>query len=374
MGRLSAAALQAALFALIARTFGISEFGTFIVALTATMGFFSIADLGTNTIILSSGSGEEGLRRIASIFAYKAALLLAVSSVAAFACLSKVWDQAWLVSLGMLFAAGEAANDLAISTFMARRRVSTSSGLLVVRRLLALLPFITGMSTHSATAAVLLCYVSGLGVALLAARGNMSRGCSVRAVVQSERRLVSVNTARNSNMFDTTVVAIAAGAATAGLYGAASRLNNPLSLAATSVAQVATPEFGIRDRAEGHRLFRLLLIGFAGYAGVLLCLAPLSPLIIVLLYGDSFRGAAPILAGVFVACAVSGFAQLYSSWYYARGVPRRVALSAWPIAGIGLTAMAVLAHFLGPTGCGVALVFWRVLVLLSLILSWRDEE
>lgn len=370
-GRVTGALAQTAVLALLARSLGVAHFGTFAVVLSTAQLVFTVLDLGFGARLLQLRDDAQSPALFGAALVLRAATVVVVIAGAIVASTITGWTVAPLLLATAVYATGEMLGDSTTLVFQGELKARTAMGVLLSRRLIALVPFAFGLSLSTAVAALVAAGLVGhAGFWPVAAR-RAGRPMRVREVIRVNGPIVLLTGGTSVTTADSLVVAAVATPALVSAYAAASRLSNPVNLAITTMIQVLIPEMATaaQDRARNQfirarRVVALLAVGVA-------FTSLLSPVIVQVLYGPAFASTAPILVGVIIGAAVSAVSQVHLAYVLAHR-PRAgdgVIVIAAVLAGLG--ALGTAAAIGGAQGCAIGYVLMELLILVGMYLAYR---
>lgn len=172
-----------------------------------------------------------------------------------------------------------------------------------------------------------------------------------------------------SRTLDVAVTAVAAGATSAGLYSAASKLVSPFELVSSTLASVVLPR-ATRMSHGGARRAALLL---AAAAALLLLPAAVIALfaepIIVFILGEQYALAAAPFAVLMFALPFVALTSPYSSLLQGRGRQHFIAVVSTVFAVLTIAAIAVGALTAGAVGAAVGILATTIVKVV--VLGWR---
>ena len=174
------------------------------------------------------------------------------------------------------------------------------------------------------------------------------------------------NIAGQTKTLDAVIVGAIASLGTAGLYSAAMRLTNPLSLIAGSLTSVVMPFAARNDHAYAMRLARRLMYLGMGSLLLILPLAYFSKPIVILLLGEDYSEASGALMGGLLALPFLSLASPLGSILQSRGYQKYVALNGLVFALLTLLGVACGTVLGGATGGSFGLAMSFALKCLSL--------
>lgn len=167
------------------------------------------------------------------------------------------------------------------------------------------------------------------------------------------------NISGQTRNLDTVLIGVVASVGTAGLYSAALKLTNPLSLLASSLTSVIMPFAARNDHSYSVMLGRRLAYLAAASFVVIIPLAFYSEPIVTALLGEAYREAAGAFLGGIVALPFLSLASPLGSILQSRGQQKYVAVNGVVFAVVTLALVALGAMFWGAGGAsgGLAVSF-----------------
>ncbi|WES62859.1 oligosaccharide flippase family protein [Microbacter sp. GSS18] len=370
VGRIVAALLQVGVFALFARLLGVSGFGYFATVISVTLVAMSVLELGMGARVLRAGSDSTG-RSSLTTFALVRAGLIIVLPFAALGYAQLLDIPTVLAVTAAVYAAGEATGDLAVGILQGERRSWAAMAVLVSRRAAALVPILIVSSEQGALVGALSAAAAGIVLFGSLVLHRLARPRSLVSLIRENLGVMFSGGAANTSQLDVAVVNGRLGSVDAGLFASATRLFNPISMLIATLLQVLIPELasagsGARKMAVFRRA-RLLVYGFSV---ALIAASFVAPQIVVLLYGESFAGAAPVAVAVFVGAGLSAVSQIHLAWFYSERVPVIVPALMWVAVLGGLASIWTLSVAMGLVGAAVGLVAMQFLFAASIVGPW----
>ncbi|MGY1774391.1 lipopolysaccharide biosynthesis protein [Geodermatophilus sp. SYSU D00804] len=356
-GRALAGLLQVAFLAFLARALGVTSYGYYVAFLAAVYLAMNLADFGFGTRLLRLGAEEDPKQTTTWILLIRTLSNVLIGAVAVL--LWGVWgSDGWLLGVAVaVYATGDTFGDLGLTHMLSTTRVRSATTWLVLRRVISLGPFAAGLNEAAAISALALAGIVGYGLAFAAMLPSVTRPRQLRVFMRQSMGFWGINSVSNLQQADVLIVSAVAGAHLAGLYGAATRLLNPLNLVTSVLQQVFVPRISAATthaerRAQWDSLFRI-----TGLVASLIALASLaSPFGVQLLFGSDYQEGAPVLSAVCLAAALNALSEAYLSWIYVEGVKLRISLYSGGVLLLGLGALAALSWSLGVLGAAMGLV------------------
>ena len=235
--------------------------------------------------------------------------------------------------------------ELEQSVLAGQQRQFASANWVIVQRLLPLLAILAGDHLHVSP---LTSYGGGSLLVLAAVIIRpIKRWVTPRAlgeIVKTSRGYWAAALVSSIGSLDLTVVRIFGGAIPAGLYGAANRATNPISILLAELLIIITPA---ASRAETPNkrgeILRLAMLASVVIAGIMTILSPLISTALVTVLGRQYLAAHTIITSFVVAAAISGISQTIQARLYTEGRP----LVAAKAIGIGTIAGLCGLGYLG---------------------------
>lgn len=367
-GRVVSAATQVAIFALLARSLGVENFGLFSLVFGVAIFTLSVFDLGMGTRVLRGLRKSDERSALTTYSIVRAVLIILIPVIAV--CVSTTTSaEPILLVAASLYAVGDATGDVAVNIRQGLRASGSAMAILLVRRIATLTPLLLFQDFHGAYLSMAAAFVVGVTAYAVCAWPLMGRAMSLKTLVMQNLTIVASGGAANVSQLDVSLVGVAAGPTAAGLYGAGIRLFNPINLAVTTMLQVLVPELAhLSDDMERKRQFvraRRVVIALAVVVAALSCVAPQ---LVIFLYGVEFEDAAPVAVAVFIAASLSAVGQLHLSWFYAVGVPRVVPVGMWVAALAGLSTISILTVNFSIAGAAIGLVVMQALTAAAIVI------
>ncbi|MCP2638110.1 hypothetical protein K0817_016275 [Microbacterium sp. HD4P20] len=373
-GRAGAAVAQAFLLALLARSLGVDDFGTYAVTYATCMFGFGVLDYGLTVRALAARGIEDVRGLFGALAIFKAAaFLLAMVVVAIILSTGLVASgpPQLLLFVSVLSAAGDAFGNTSLVIQQGERRTWSATGWQLIRRLLALIPFAFGLTLTTAFACLAILGISGVVIFFVLAIRRAGRPTPLMSILRANHSSFLVGLGPNIAQLDSAALGATAGAQVAGLYGASTRLAAPMNLVVVSMMQVAVPEMaGDTDPNRRAQIFRASRRTALGLAAAFLLGSPLAPVITEIMLGDQFGEAAPIVGGVMVAAGFIAISQAYLGWFNATHIPKSVGYSMLCSAVLRVIACATIGAIWGPWGLALVLPVTAVLTLTALHIIW----
>ncbi|MDN4641335.1 oligosaccharide flippase family protein [Agreia sp. PsM10] len=329
-GRAFSSLVQAVSFALIARFMGVVDFGAFSIGYSAALLLMTAFEFGLGNRSLRLASDKEPGRTVATILSTRF-----VTNLVVFTAVLIGWQifhrGSWNWGLALaLYVTGDLFGNLTQSILIGSMQEYRATIILIVRRIIplgALLIFlwVGDSGTDAAYTALALTGAVGYTLGIIPTMRLFGRPRNPITFIRQNHKFATTSLASNLQQADSLVIGAVGGTAIAGLYGAASRLAAPLNLVTGSLTQSIVPSLSAMTdpdyrRSSMARVMRLMTI----FAILLATSAVFSPLLVWLLYGDSFMAAWPLAAGVILIAAFNSLNQPILGWYYAHSIPTLV--------------------------------------------------
>ncbi|MDQ1629395.1 MAG: hypothetical protein QOI54_3139 [Actinomycetota bacterium] len=383
--------LNAVVYVLVARAMGPAGFGRF----AAVAGIVTVAqvllDAGTSSVV--SRDAAEGRERssLTAALVYRGWLL----ALLVLGLLGLLVAGSWgppsvrpataVVAAAAVWTVSGVLQVLAVGLLIGRGRTLAGSVLPLAERVLAVVVILLvlladRLSVTSTLAAVAGSCLATAVVAGVTLRADVLAGWAGRARARGSALgaapsfLTSSLGAQLQNL-DVPLVGALAGAGSAGLLAAPSRLTTPLGLVAASAASILLVQARHHaggPRPAGARPLRRVVAG-------VLALTALGalPLLVVpertarLLLGEGYSGSATVFRLVAVGVCVAAVNQPLAAQLQAMRRHREVAMIVLAGGLLGLVVVAVTAPAAGATGGGVGILGSQLVILLALGLALR---
>lgn len=372
-GRLLSAAIQFFVVATYVRTMGVSTFGHYSVVVSVCFIALSVVELGMGTRILRGLEAPQA-RPILATYSIIRFSTFAVALSIASAYPDDNTSRKALAIAATLYTFGEAFGDFSVGIFQGQKKSKYAAGLLVSRRLTALLPLLMFNGNFGMLASMLTAGILGSASFAYLALKLRSKPAPFKSLISSNLTLMLTSGAMNLTQIDSALVGGIGGVRAAGFYGAASRLMNPINIAISTFLQVAIPELSTMSDFESKRLaFRKIRRYTLYLSGVLIAGSFFAPWAIIVIFGEEFRASGDIGRAVFIAAALACFTQVHLAWFYSTGMPWRATIHVWVAVLGGLACLAVLTAYVGSLGSAIGLVSINALLCIAVVSAWRFE-
>jgi O-antigen/teichoic acid export membrane protein len=388
LGRITAAALQAALFVLAARALAVDDFGH----LMAFVGVVTLAqvviDCGVQTFIARERAARPDSGAVATALNFtKLSSGVMVALLAAGLCVAAIWIDGsyWQMLPLAVWAAGERNADMRLAVTFSDGHISPSLLNLVGRRAFSIVAFATALALG--VAAILAfsaaCAVAALGSAvsanvLVRRRVTAKPSIGYRELLRASVHYWVTNIAGQARNLDVVLVSAFAGAGQAGLYSSGSRLVNPLQILPSSLAAVLLPASARTARSRAV-LARLLLLAGAVVAGLTVVYAAIfaaTPQVIDLALGERYAGATDVIRIILVGLPFGSAAAMLQALLLGRDQGRAVAVSSTVATVACLLGVVTIAPSGGANGAAAALsasfALQALLLAATVVRIWRE--
>lgn len=325
LSRVVAALVQFGTLALIARSFGVADFGRFAIVMSLVLVSMSFLELGLGNRALRVIADDRQAASITTILLVRivtnTVVLVLVLAIATTLALLETP----LTALVILYITGDLFGNLGQSILIGLRRERSAALLLLTRRLATLLVLLVGATyaTGEMYAYFALALTGLLGYVMTPAllRRSISRPTNPARFIWTNRHYLSASLAGNLQQSDTLLLGLLASPQLAGLYGAATRLASPVNLLPSAILQSVVPPLAAEtDPLEKLKKFHKVRTAMLMMSVAILATTPLVPWAFVALFGESFADASPMAVAVVVACAFNTVVQAYQAWFYATGM------------------------------------------------------
>ncbi|MGC0249403.1 lipopolysaccharide biosynthesis protein [Pseudactinotalea sp. Z1748] len=373
--RVVAAGLQAIVLIVLARALGPSAFGTF--AVMTAIGGVLITLLGFGTraraLRLLASDSTPGIANtllvIRSLTAIVIATLLAIIST------TVVGITQSMALAGAAYVAAEGIRSFIQNILLGIQQRRRANQLEILRPVLSGsgLGLAIWLDINPAGG-----YAVGLvGIALLSyisVRGSLRGFWPILATMRSSYGYWASTSLISLQQLDIPIVGLVSSATMSGLFAGASRLSNPLNIAAASILAIITPELSAAKDSQHQRLVFLqgrrivfwLVLTF-------LFLSPLSGLIGPFLLGPEYARSGPLFVGLIVAVGFDAASQLYAASYYANDKARDLSIIRLGTAPMRLALVAVCALTQEIWLLSFGIIAGKVIELVVLLLAHRRQ-
>lgn len=380
--RLLAMLANAGCYVYLARLLGPFRFGFAASAIGVVLVLQGVLDLGGSTLVARDASESSPGENLGSALRYRWVLSRAwfgLSVVALIVAVANQWGTTLLVVCGLWVLAG-IYESLFIGLLIGLGRTSVGASVGLIEKLTSL-GLIVGMPffIHPDVAEFIAALAAGAVVGSVVGRALTWHEC--RSALLATPLLSTTSLKRGISFMagslgaqlqnlDVPLVAWLAGAASAGLLAAPSRLTSPLGLLASSAATIVLVQ-------KRHTHERLKILPTALRVVALTALG-VSPLIVApdelarFFMGEGYEGAAGVFRLVALAVVLASLSQVLAADLLAHHRQRQVA-SAVIMGGIlDLAVVLLTAPTLGAVGGGLGVVSSQVLIL-GLMIAQRQR-
>lgn len=374
--RIAAIALQALILSLQARALTVAEFGLVATVSAVMFALLAASDFGFSVRALRlEAESNPGLAKTMVAIKVVTVAALIVAAIGVAVALQPRSALAWLAVCSVASVGGESCGELCVTVLLGQRRRLLASGLLLVRRGAPVAPFaLFGVETPAVLIGLLMSGLIGYVTALAFVLRTRTRLLNVKGTISTSLKYWGPSVSGALQRLDVVVVSSIAGLHVAGLYGAATRLGNPLSAITAILLQVVVPDLSATDAERRSTVYgglvRLVMI----YAAILILAAVFAPAIATFALGETFRAAWPVVAAVFLSAAVSAFAQSRLALSIADGLPRRLPGRMVVATLIGLGVLAGGAGVAGTWGAASGLILLTILVTAAIYFYSGDSK
>ncbi|MDR2279707.1 MAG: GDSL-type esterase/lipase family protein [Gordonia sp. (in: high G+C Gram-positive bacteria)] len=355
---------------LLATTMSVDDFGRFILAYTVGMALGLVAGLGAPLRVLRVNALDDPNGAASWQFTVHTAATAVVFGIA-FVGLTTAGAAAVLVA-GAVFAYSDTVQNYAQSHLAGLGRHSSASALGVAQRAVPLVAIVAAQQIGTTSTSVVL-------IAAFAATAVLGLVAPVRSVLagRARRRTAAevgggywtLSMSGVLAQLQVPAFALFASATTVGWFALATRVTGPLTLVAAAMSTVLIPELSRRvgEARDFDRVFRRYLAVTVGYLVIVVLGALPGAWLVVRVVGDKYSPAQSMLAGLIVAAGVSSVSQSVSASYIARGRPGRVTAAIVIGGSVTIVLLAVCGRA-GATGLvWVAPVAGQAVVLAVLV-------
>ena len=363
-----ATGMQAVALVILARQVGVGSFGALSVGFSVASISGSVLGAGSSGRALRLGREYDAGSTATSMFLVRGVSASISGTAAGFATLILRQDALSAVSLAIIVIADQIC-ELEQAVLAGRQKQVASANWVIVQRLLPLLWILLGPQIGIGT---LLSYASGSFLVLLVV--------IVRPVAQWERPVRVLYLLKQSSGYwaasiigsvgslDLIVVQIFGGAVSAGLYSAANRATNAISIFVAELLVVIAPAASQAPTQQRRgEILRIATIASASFGIALVLVSPFVSELLVTILGEQYAGAQSIITGFIVAAAISGISQTIQARLYSEGKPVVAAIAIGLGTVMGLVTLGFIAGAFGSTVLWLVPILMQVLVLLFLL-------
>ena len=379
--RLLALLVNAGCYVYLARFLGPFRFGTTASAVGVVLVLQVVFDLGGSTLVARDASESSLFENLGIALRYRWLLLrgLLGLSFVLIVTLAGRLDAALVVVCGFWVLAG-IYESLFVGLLIGLGRTSVGASVGLIEKLTSLglmlaMPLFIDPDVTDFIAA----FAAGTVVASAVGRALTRNDC--RLALSAAPSLSTRNLRRGMSFMagslgaqlqnlDVPLVAWLAGAASAGLLAAPSRLTSPLGLLASSAATIV-----LVQRRHSHERLKILPTSLRVVA---LTTVGVSPLIVApeafarIVMGERYEGAAGVFRLVAFGVILASLSQVLAADLMAHHKQRQVAFAVIMGGVFDLAVVSLTAPSLGAVGGGLGVVCSQVLIL-GLILSYRQR-
>jgi O-antigen/teichoic acid export membrane protein len=369
LARLISVGLQAIGLVILARLVSVEGFGVLLTLIATQTTLLAVANMGITPYVLREYSREEfgnvrAALKLNTVTTVGAGILAGASTVV-FAD-----GQSMFLVAGFVLAAAISVDkniEAQLSISIARGSHSVPGISIVLRAALSVVGLVSLalVGVHPILAFCVGRLVGSLVglIQVIAFTGRLEPSAQMiaqRRLISSLWPLALSNGIGSLRALDTVVVTMFAGALTAGLYGAASRLLTPFAVVGGAMSSVLMPRSSIKSAIESKALIdRLGLYSLA--ATVLVApLTLLSETVLTTVLGEAYSDGAGAFSWILVAIPVATISPLMATVLQAQDLDRLVVVNTAIFTPLTLAAAAVGAIALGATGAGAsfAILTW----------------
>lgn len=370
--RIVASGLQALTLLLLARHLGATSFGLFAVGIAVGYLASAVASLGGPYRVLRAAAEENALSLRATLL-----LVLIAGSVILSAAATLLWGIGLLEFAGLagfLLGVSDQVNTFGQFDAAGSGAHGSASSMAIQQRAI---PAAVVLLTAGAFSLPLM--VASFGFAAIYPLVHGLRATPLRLARKRTLRgswgFWSYTLMQTSPQLEAPVVNAVADATTAGLYGIANRVANPLTILSSALGSIFIPEIAAAT-SEGRRRSlgaRLIAVSTA-YAVVISALAVWIAPLVVELTGPAYRSAEPLIAATVVAAGLSSISQAYNALLIAAGRPFASTLTLGIGTATSLAGLAALASFDGARMLWVAPLLTQAVVLIIFVAFSRADR
>ena len=354
VSRAAGAALQAVLFALLARSVTPGTFGV-TMATTGVVGLVLIVTGGGMAGLLSPARAREdhAVVRGALRLTFRSALLSAVLVAAVLGVAAAVGPlPAALVPIALALTV-ERSTDAILGVHIADGNMRAATWPLLLRRAVAVAllggALVAGLDAlwSYAGAALLGAVVAEVG-ARRTIRVDPATPAGTRDLLRRGAPYLVNTLAAQSRMLDTAIVAVLLAPAAAGLYAAASKLVQPTMLIPQTIASLVLPKATRLGAGRAGSLVRPMVLASAASFAVVAPLVLVAEPLVVLVMGEQYTGAGPTLRWLLVGMPFVALSAPLAAILQGTGHERLAALNGVAF-GVVLLALLVVGALVGGT-------------------------
>ena len=371
VSRAIGAVLQALTLIVVARLTGPSDFGVFILWNSATLILGGILSFGASTRVLRQSAEENP--EITSWALFKVRWFsVGISLVLILGALFSVGMPA-LGAIGVAFALADLVADFESAWLAGALRPVASSWTVVAQKALPAISAVACLQIGGIW--FLWCAPAVMTLwCLTRALPRRAPGIRLRGLVGSSRGYWALTIVANLNLLEPLILRTGFGVQTVGLYSAASRIGNPLTIFVSAMQTVFVPHFSKRDGTAKGTLRPILFVASA-YAVLVVVASPLIVLVAVVLFGSEYNGSKPLIYAFVFAAAISAISQALQVDLLIRGHAGLAATAIATGATLGLVWLFILGRIDWPDALPSVPIFSQVaiLVMMCFALLWSNS-
>jgi O-antigen/teichoic acid export membrane protein len=377
--------LQAILVVVFARLAGTEQMGLVAIATGVMSMVLSVAEFGMSPLLSKSRAlGKENVVNAIVRVNFLSSAGFGLLGFGGLAWYATENDLPLVVALLAISVAFEKNTDVLLNISIADARKWMPAISISLRRSINLISFLIMLALgigplHAYIYSLLAGALAGQIHVNLYRKNNMDTTTRVgfRSLIVEALPYSISNIAGQTKTLDTVIVGAMGSLGTAGLYSAAMRLTNPLSLVAGSLTSVVMPFAARNDHTYAMRLARRLIYLAAGSLLLVLPLVYLSEPIVNMLLGEEYQKAAGALMGGLLALPFLSLASPLGSILQSRGHQKFVAGNGVVFALVTLGCIACGTVIGGATGASFGLAVSFALKCVSLwirLVSIRSDS
>lgn len=365
--------LVAVIYILTARSTDPSSYGAIVTAIAIGTAAAGLIDFGSNALwTREAASGRVSSTDLGARISGKllAAAALAVVATVVLLLLAPAYAPAGAVLVAVLL------GQSMLVPLRALRRGETVALLLLVERVAAVAIF--GLLAVAGAPATDALWVSiTIGTLLLAAAAHRLTPRAARMHFFAERPRnpwagaghygVSA-VAASAQQLDLPTLALVAGPAASGLYGAVNRWTQPLQLLSTAFSSAAAP-FLAQSDGWGHARRLVMRASWMLFLAVAACalLALCAPVVVPVLLGEQYEGSVAVLQWLAWGTIPAIFNQPIATALQSRRYDHFVSIPWLSCVVVQLGLIVLLAPTLGALGAAIAFAVLQTLLLFALV-------
>jgi O-antigen/teichoic acid export membrane protein len=378
LSRAVGAALQALLFALLARSVSPGTFGV-TMATTGVVGLVLIVTGGGMAGLLSPARAREdhAVVRGALRLTLRSAVLSGIVLALVLGVAAAVGPlPAALVPIALALTV-ERSTDAILGVHIADGNMRSATWPLLLRRVVAVALLVAGLLAGIdglwayAGAALVGAVVAELGARRTVRVAGGSDAAPTRDLLRQGAPYLVNTLAAQSRMLDTAIVAVLLAPAAAGLYAAASKLVQPTMLIPQTIASLVLPKATRLGRDRAGSLVRPMVLASAASFAVVLPLMLVAEPLVVLVMGEQYTGAGPTLRWLLVGMPFIALSAPLAAILQGSGRERVAALNGVAFAVVLLVCLVAGALLGGTEGAAIGLSVSFVVRVVALAVSVR---